>query len=118
MKTLFTIFQWRKAQPPFFRPRCFASLTSGLWLGFWLMVAGPATCQPAATNAPGQEVQTRGPVHEAFAGIVAFNPTPGIVVTKAPPQPIEEIPPQEKPQGDNVTWIPGYWGWDDDRSDF
>jgi len=61
----------------------------------------------------GATVLTRGPVHEAFAGVISYNPEPGVVVTKAPPAPIEEMPPEEKPEGDNVTWIPGYWGWDD-----
>jgi len=50
--------------------------------------------------------------------MVTFNPEPGIVVTKAPPDVIEEVPPEERPEGDNVTWIPGYWAWDDERSDF
>jgi hypothetical protein len=27
------------------------------------------------------------------------------------------MPPEERPEGD-VVWIGGYWGWDDDRSDF
>jgi hypothetical protein len=66
----------------------------------------------------GAQVLTRGPVHEAFAGIVTFNPEPGIVVTKAPPDVIEEVPPDERPEGNNVSWIPGYWAWDDERSDF
>jgi hypothetical protein len=66
----------------------------------------------------GATVLTRGPVHEAFAGIVTFNPEPGVVVTKAPPELIEEMPPAERPEGDDVTWIPGYWGWDDERGDF
>ena len=70
------------------------------------------------TDAPGAQVLTRGPVHEAFAGMITFNPEPGVVVTKAPPDVIEEMPPEERPAGDNVTWIPGYWGWDDERSDF
>ena len=50
--------------------------------------------------------------------MVTFNPEPGIVVTKAPPDVIEEMPPEERPEGDNVSWIPGYWAWDDERSDF
>ena len=66
----------------------------------------------------GVEVQTRGPVHEAFAGIVSFRPEPGVVVPKAPPDSIEELPPDQKPAGANVAWIPGYWAWDDDRDDF
>ncbi len=74
--------------------------------------------QPAYNDAPGAQVLTRGPVHEAFAGIVSFNPEPGVVVPKTPPGVIEEMPPEERPDGDNVTWIPGYWAWDDERSDF
>lgn len=74
--------------------------------------------QPSGNATPGAEVLTRGPVHEAFAGMVTFNPEPGIVISKAPPELIEEIPPEERPEGDNVSWIPGYWGWDDERTDF
>jgi hypothetical protein len=66
----------------------------------------------------GVQVLTRGPVHEAFAGVVTFNPEPGVVVPKAPPEIIEELPPDERPEGANVTWIPGYWAWDDERNDF
>jgi len=64
------------------------------------------------------QVLTRGPVHEAFAETVTFDPEPGIVVPQAPPAAIEELPPDRKPEGANVAWIPGYWGWDDERSDF
>ena len=34
------------------------------------------------------------------------------------PAPIMELPPELKPKGANVTWIPGYWAWDDERNDF
>jgi hypothetical protein len=82
----------------------------------------PATAeqgQPAAASAEqGVQVLTRGPVHEAFAETVTFDPQPGIVVPKAPPAAIEEVPPEQRPAGDNVAWIPGYWGWDDERTDF
>ena len=74
--------------------------------------------QQPENEAPGTQVLTRGPVHEAFAGIVTFNPEPGVVIAKAPPAIIEELPPEERPEGENVTWIPGYWGWDDERTDF
>jgi len=74
--------------------------------------------QQPGGDVPGAEVLTRGPVHEAFAGMVTYNPEPGVVVAKAPPELIEEMPPEERPEGDNVTWIPGYWAWDDERSDF
>lgn len=66
----------------------------------------------------GAQVLTRGPVHEAFAEIVSYNPEPGVVVGKAPPEPIEEVPPEIRPAGDNISWIPGYWGWDDERDDY
>lgn len=66
----------------------------------------------------GQQILTRGPMHEAFAETVTFNPTPGIVVQKAPGAIIEEMPPEQRPEGADVTWIPGYWGWDDERNDF
>ena len=64
------------------------------------------------------QVLTRGPVHEAFAETVTFDPEPGIVVPTAPPVAIEELPPDQKPEGVNVAWIPGYWGWDDERNDY
>jgi hypothetical protein len=66
----------------------------------------------------GVEVLTRGPVHEAFAETISFDPEPGVVVPKAAPDAIEELPPDQKPEGANVDWIPGYWAWDDERTDF
>ena len=74
--------------------------------------------EAGGNDSQGAEVLTRGPVHEAFAGVVSFNPEPGVIVDKAPPEAIEELPPEERPEGDNITWIPGYWAWDDERSDF
>ena len=74
--------------------------------------------QEPPDNVQGVEVFTRGPVHEAFAGIVTFDPQPGVVVAKAPPELIEELPPDERPEGNDVSWIPGYWAWDDERGDF
>ncbi len=64
------------------------------------------------------EVLARGPVHEAFAATVPFDPEPGITVPTAPPDAIEELPPKQTPGGGNVAWIPGYWAWDDERNDF
>jgi hypothetical protein len=95
---------------------CMAALLVVLISSSWGIVRCRA--QQPDNDAPGTEVLTRGPVHEAFAGMVTFNAEPGVVVTKAPPDVIEEMPPEERPEGDNVTWIPGYWGWDDERSDF
>ena len=79
-------------------------------------VAAGQPDQVGAEN--GVEVLTRGPVHEAFAETIAFDPEPGVIVPKAPPEPIEELPPEQKPEGANVDWIPGYWAWDDERDDF
>jgi hypothetical protein len=78
----------------------------------------PADAAAGEPSADGVEVLTRGPVHEAFAETVSFNPEPGIVIPKAPPEAIEELPPDQKPEGENVVWIPGYWAWDDEQSDF
>ncbi len=66
----------------------------------------------------GIEPQTRGPVHEAFATPTDADPHPNLIVPKAPPEPIEEAPPDQKPEGQNVLWIPGYWAYDDDAHDF
>ena len=37
---------------------------------------------------------------------------------KPPPEAIEELPPDQRPDGNNVAWIPGYFAWDDERNDF
>ena len=95
---------------------CLASVLVGL-LGYGCTTA-ICQAQEAAQDAQGVQVLTRGPVHEAFAGMVTFNPAPGVIVQKAPPEAIEEVPPGERPEGANVTWIPGYWAWDDERNDF
>src|SRR5262249_9274077 len=80
--------------------------------------APPPTERAGATDDTPGEVLTRGPVHEAFAEPVPFDPKSGIVVPKQPPAPIEELPPEQKPEGDNVAWISGYWTWDDERKDY
>jgi len=68
---------------------------------------------------PEEDVQVlaSGPIHEAFAEAVALDPEPGIVVPKASPALIEEIPPEQKPEGD-TQWIPGYWAWDDEKNEY
>lgn len=83
------------------------------------LFAQPAPEAPApAVVEDGVEVLTRGPVHEAFAETVTFDPEPGIITPKSPPAAIEEVPPEQRLEGMNVAWIPGYWGWDDERKDF
>jgi hypothetical protein len=71
-----------------------------------------------AANDDDIAVQTRGPIHEAFAQPVNTPLDAGPVAPRKPPAPIPEEPPDQKPEGDNVQWIPGYWNWDADRKDY
>jgi hypothetical protein len=66
----------------------------------------------------GPEVLARGPVHEAYATSAEQPTSGGLVIEKRPADPIEELPPDQKPEGDNVQWIPGYWHWDEERKDY
>lgn len=63
-------------------------------------------------------VLTRGPLHEAFASAHQSDPQSSTLIHQAPPQLIDELPPEYKPEGNNVQWISGYWAWDDAQSDF
>ncbi len=60
----------------------------------------------------------RGPIHEAFAEPFALDPEPTILVQRAPPEPIEEVPPDVQPDDSELVWIAGYWGWDPELEDF
>ena len=84
-------------------------------LACWM---GPASGQDEASAPEGVEFRTRGPVHEAFAAPVSFAAPSGMDAPKAPPAPIEELPPDVRPEGDNVVWIPGYWAWDEASEEF
>ena len=96
---------------------CLVAVLAAIGVNLGLQKTLAAQAAPADAE-EGVQVLTRGPVHEAFAETVSFDPQPGIVVPKAPPEAIEEVPPDQKPEGDNVAWIPGYWAWDDERADF
>lgn len=98
-------------------PRYWIVATHAILFGLCAATSGGQEPSPE-TDDEGAQVLTRGPVHEAFAGIVSYNPEPGVIVAKAPPEAIEELPPEMRPAGDNISWIPGYWGWDDERSDY
>jgi hypothetical protein len=91
---------------------------SPLLAGVLLLAAVPANGQEAGGKPDDVEVLTRGPVHEAYAdpGVTPAEAAP--IVPKQPPDPVEEAPPDQKPEGDNVIWIPGYFTWDEDRNDF
>jgi hypothetical protein len=81
--------------------------------------AGDPQGDPGAEADPqGGQVLTQGPVHEAFAAPVVHDPKAGPVAPKGPPDPIQELPPDQKPSGQNIQWIPGYWAWDITRKDY
>lgn len=84
------------------------------WSGCFLLITGNIGAQ----TLEGMEILTRGPVHEAFAELVAAEVETGMIIQKAPPPAIEEIPPVDMPEGEDIAWIPGYWGWDEQRDDF
>jgi hypothetical protein len=94
---------------------------SGLLMGLASACAlAPVAFAPAQTavDKSNAEVQTRGPIHEAFAQPfdVAVQADP--LVPKHPPPPVPEDPPDLKPDGAGVGWIPGYWAWDADANEF
>ena len=96
---------------------CAAAVLAVSLCGYGVMPCTAAEGDEIAQE-DGAEVLTRGPVHEAFAATITFKPVAGITVPKAPPAAIEELPPDQRPEGDNVTWIPGYWAWDDENAEF
>ena len=74
----------------------------------------PAPSSPSDALAPAQattdeEVLLRGPVHEAFAEQFNQDPIEGVVIPGKPPELIEEVPPELRPDGRQIEWIPGYW---------
>jgi hypothetical protein len=82
------------------------------------LVAVPAARSQEATEEKGVAVQTRGPVHEAYAQPAEHTTRPGPVISKNPPPLIPEVPTEVKPEGQDVQWMPGYWSWDAERNDF
>jgi hypothetical protein len=99
----------------------FLTLALGLLgIGALFLSGGPAASQAPPPPAPAEDTEplARGPVHEAYAEPVDYAPQPGPVVAKKPADPIEELPPDQKPDGADVHWIPGYWAWDAESSDF
>ena len=57
-------------------------------------------------------------MHEGYAEPAELTPAHPLIVSKQPPAPIQEMPPDIQPEGYNVVWLPGYWGWDDTANDF
>ncbi len=77
-----------------------------------------ALTPPPTPSQEQPEVLSRGPVHEAFAEPVSLNLQESLTAPRQPPPPIEEVPPTERPQGQQFVWIPGYWAWDADRNGY
>ncbi len=102
--------------------QCLFAVAGSLMLMLFAMDAPPAgfaqNVDGNLENQPGVDVQTRGPIHDAFAQPALPKPTASPIVPKRPPDGINELPPDQKPEGNQVQWIPGYWAWDDDRNDF
>lgn len=98
-----------------------------LGLGLMLILGPRGRAEPPSQNGgarespsqqEGVEFLARGPIHEAFAQPTIRAPRSSAIISKQPPKPVEELPPDQKPEGDHVQWIPGYWAWDDDASNF
>lgn len=99
-----------------------------LWvLGLFLLILAPGWSHAevrseeaidSSEDASGITVLARGPVHEAFAQPANPRPQASPVIGKQPPAPIPEIPPDEQPRGKEVQWIPGYWDWDEEKTDY
>jgi hypothetical protein len=90
-----------------------AACGAALWLA-----AGAARARQSDAPPNGVDVLTRGPVHEAFAEPTDPTPTATPVVPQQPSATVPELPPDVRPEGDNVVWIPGYWSWDDESRSF
>jgi hypothetical protein len=100
----------------FFRRIVIFGLLAGVSL---LLQSGPTSAanEQNGTGA-GVDVLTRGPIHEAFADVSVDETQPSTVISQSVPEPINEIPPDFRPEGAHVEWIAGYWSWDDDKNDF
>ncbi|MEZ5941445.1 MAG: hypothetical protein R3C18_08650 [Planctomycetaceae bacterium] len=83
----------------------------------------PAAVQAQALAGPQADDEIilpleQGPIHEAFAELITLDARSGVVAPKAPPEPINEVPPDLRPEGTRVEWFPGYWAWAEDLEDF
>jgi hypothetical protein len=97
---------------------CGAAFLCALVLALLLVPAGACAAQQAGADKSLAEVQTRGPIHEAFAQPLDLGVQPDPVVPKQPPAPLPEQPPDIKPDGAGVDWVPGYWAWDAEVNEF
>ncbi len=73
---------------------------------------------PAVATELQTEPLLRGPIHEAYAEPLVNPEEDPFVAPLEPPPPVEEVPPQIDADDPSMTWIDGYWSWDDERQDF
>jgi len=95
-------------------------LTVSLLVGiaFLLQVGVVSAANEPDNTGDGVEVLTRGPIHEAFADVSVDATQTTAVVPRPVPEPINEIPPEYRPEGEHIEWIPGYWSWDEEQDNF
>jgi WXXGXW repeat (2 copies) len=81
---------------------------------------GPALQEmPSSDDSLGYQAMLQGPVHEAFAAPVQTDHTLGTrLFDRPPPAAIDEQPPETKSDVAGMKWIPGYWTWSDEVSDY
>src|SRR5262249_54885450 len=107
-------------RPPALRPEDQPmTIRSLMWLLGALRPAPPATAPPAPGPAPpAPPPRPRAPPRGPRRRPAPPPPAPPRGLPRGPPPPIEELPPELKPEGDDVVWVPGYWDWDEDSADF
>src|SRR5262245_22157828 len=84
----------------------------------YFLSSGPSAAQPADQDNQGIEFLAQGPIHEAFAAPSIRRQGPAKIVPKQPPEPVPEVPAEQKPAGADVEWISGYWFWDPQPENF
>lgn len=95
-----------------------SAIVSMLSLAVFILCGSAAGQAPPIPAQEQPQVLTSGPVHEAFAEPVILQNQQGLTVPDQPPANIEEIPPAERPQGNQYVWVPGYSSWDGDRNNY
>ncbi len=73
---------------------------------------------PPVPSQEDPEVLNHGPIHEGFAQPLDLAPQAGILSPDEPPADIVENPAAERPKSLQYVWIPGYWAWDTERTDY
>ncbi len=98
--------------------------STGVWASFlsaWLFLGcelfAPSSGVPPDVADDPQPL-SHPPRHEVFAASLGINSPPTFSVVYPPPQALPELPPETKPDGADVVWVPGYWTWDTHRDNW